>query len=133
VFRFALPGYCETQKRIFAVKAVRKKQPRISDLQLASIVIAMRLPMMAMEGITDAVGRPETNRAVSEKVTAVVDGVVSAQLSVINSAASFWLDVMSGKSPAGLVAGAVNKATEAALDPGRMTLRANYKRLLRGS
>ncbi|MBZ9653242.1 hypothetical protein [Phyllobacterium lublinensis] len=115
------------------MRTARKKQRHIADAQLAAMVIAMRLPVMAMESLTDKTRGPETSRAVSEKVAAAVDGAVSAQLSVMNSAATFWLDVMSGKSPASLINAAVNKATDAALKPGRKTLRANYKRLVPGA
>lgn len=103
------------------------------DMQMASMVIAMRLPMMMMEGMTEKSTKPESTRAVSEKMAAVTDGVVAAQLSVMNSAATFWLDVWSGKSPAAIAQATIDKATQAALKPGRKTLRANYKRLTAGS
>ncbi len=115
------------------MKTVRKKQRHVADAQLAAMVIAMRLPVIVMESMTDKAGRPEANRAVSEKVAAAVDGVVQAQLSIMNTAATFWLDVMSGKSPASLINTAVSKATDAALKPGRKTLRSNYKRLVPGT
>lgn len=56
---------------------VRTKQ-RSGDLQLASTVIAMRLPMMALECLASKTKGPETTRAVSEKVAAIMDGTVSA-------------------------------------------------------
>ncbi len=115
------------------MRTARNKQRHVVDLQLASMVIAMRVPVMMMENITDKLGRSETNRAVSEKIAATADGAVSAQLSLMNSGAMFWLNIMRGKSPAGLVVEAVNKATEAAIRPGRATLRANYKRLMPGA
>ncbi|UXN66566.1 hypothetical protein N8E89_26115 (plasmid) [Phyllobacterium sp. A18/5-2] len=109
---------------------VRTKQRGVVDLQLASMVIAMRLPVMALECFAGKTKGPETTRAVSEKVAAIMDGTVSAQLSMMYSTTTFWFDVMTGKSPSGLMTQAVNKATEAALKPGRKTLRANYKRLV---
>ncbi len=115
------------------MKTTRKKQHHVADVQLAAMVIAMRLPVMAMESMTNKAGGQEANRAVSEKVAAAVDGVVQAQLSIMNTAATFWLDVMSGKSPASLINTAVSKATDAALKPGRKTLRSNYKRLVPGA
>jgi hypothetical protein len=111
------------------MKSPTKRRTPVHDMQMASMVIAMRLPMMMLEGMTETSSRPESTRAVSEKMAAVTDGVVAAQLSVINSAATFWLDVWSGKSPAAIAKATVDKATQAALRPGRKTLRANYKRL----
>lgn len=114
------------------MKSPTKSRAPVHDLQMASMVIAMRLPMMMMEGMTDKSDKPESTRAVSEKMAAVTDGVVAAQISVMNSAATFWLDVWSGKSPAAIAQATIDKATQAALKPGRKTLRANYKRLSGG-
>lgn len=115
------------------MKSPVKSRAPVHELQMASMVIATRLPMMMMEGLTDKSSKPESMRAVSEKMAAVTDGVVAAQISVMNSAATFWLDVWSGKSPAAIAQSTINKATNAALHPGRKTLRANYKRLTGGS
>ncbi|PSH65471.1 hypothetical protein [Phyllobacterium sophorae] len=57
---------------------VRTKQRSGADLQLAPTVIAMRLPMMALECLASKTKGPETTRAVSEKVAAIMDGTVSA-------------------------------------------------------
>ncbi|MRG56997.1 hypothetical protein GF108_15580 [Phyllobacterium sp. SYP-B3895] len=115
------------------MKSELKTGRQTRDLQLASMVIAMRVPMMMLEAMSEKGGGAETHRAVSEKVAASVDGVVSAQISLMNSAATFWFDVMRGRSPASLVSEAANKAAAAALRPGRKTLQANYKRLVPGS
>jgi len=109
--------------------AVRKISRHAEDAYLASMVIAMRLPVMMLETMTDKRGGPETHRAVAEKMAAAVDGALSAQLSLINSASTFWFDVMSGGSPASLIAKAANRAAAASVRPGRKRLRANYKRL----
>ncbi|MEK1889576.1 MAG: hypothetical protein AAAB35_18825 [Phyllobacterium sp.] len=114
------------------MKSALKTGRHAHDLHLASMVIAMRLPVMMLESMSDKAGGVETHRAVSEKVAAAVDGVVSAQISLMNSGATFWFDIMRGRSPASLVSEAANKATAAALRPGRKTLRANYKRLSPG-
>ncbi|UGX86825.1 hypothetical protein [Phyllobacterium meliloti] len=112
------------------MKSPVKSRAPVHDLQMASMVIAMRLPVMMMEGLTEKSAKTESTRAVSEKMAAMTDGVVAAQMSVMNSAATFWLDVWSGKSPAAIAQATIDKATKAALHPGRKTLRANYKRLV---
>ncbi|QND53536.1 hypothetical protein HB779_17785 [Phyllobacterium sp. 628] len=111
------------------MKSPVKRRAPVHDLQMASTVIAMRLPMMMMEGLTESSSKSEATRAVSEKMAAVTEGAVAAQISVMNSAATFWFDIWSGKSPAAIAQATIDKATNAALQPGRKTLRANYKRL----
>ena len=114
--------------------SVRKTRRHAEDAYLASMVIAMRMPVMMLEAMskTERSGA-ETQRAVSEKVAAAVDGAVAAQVSLISSASTFWFDVMCGQSPAGLMAKAARKAADASVRPGRKTLRANYKRLQRSA
>ncbi len=75
------------------MKTVRKKQRHVADAQLAAMVIAMRLPVMAMESMTDKAGRPEANRAVSEKVAAA-DGWRCSSSAVHHE---FCGDVLAGR------------------------------------
>ena len=68
---------------------------------LAPMVALMRLPLMATETQHGAAWRTETNRAVSEKLAAVAEGVMSAQMSVMQSALRFWPEILSGRDAVG--------------------------------
>ena len=52
------------------MKSPAKSRAPVHELQMASMVIAMRLPMMMMEGMTETSSKPESTRAVSEKMAA---------------------------------------------------------------
>ena len=98
------------------------------DLMLAPMVALMRLPLMATETQYGALPT-ETNRAVSEKLAAVAEGVMSAQISVLQSALRFWPEIMSGRVPSVLTGVAIERSIQAALKPASRVVKANYKRL----
>ena len=102
------------------------------DLMLAPMVALMRLPLMATETQHGTALRTETNRAVSEKLAAVAEGVMSAQISVMQSALRFWPEILSGRVPSVLTGVAIERSMQAALKPASLRVKANYKRLSRG-
>jgi len=101
------------------------------DLMLAPMVAMMRLPLIATEAQGNARLRTETNRAVSEKVAAAAEGMISAQLSVMQSTLRFWPEIFSGRTPSLLSGVAIERSVKAALTPASRAVRANFKRLSR--
>ena len=102
------------------------------DLMLAPMVALMRLPLMATEAQGGAGLRTETNRAVSEKMAAAAEGMMSAQISVMQSALRFWPEIFSGRTPSLLSGVAIERSVQAALKPASRAVKANFKRLSRG-
>ena len=90
------------------------------DLMLAPMVALMRLPLMATETQHGTALRTETNRAVSEKLAAVAEGVMSAQISVMQSALRFWPEILSGRVPSVLTGVAIERSMQAALKPASL-------------
>ena len=92
----------------------------------------LSVPLMATETQHGTALRTETNRAVSEKLAAVAEGVMSAQISVMQSALRFWPEILSGRVPSVLSGVAIERSMQAALKPASLRVKANYKRLSRG-
>jgi hypothetical protein len=99
------------------------------DMMLAPVVMALRLPLMAMEARNNNLWGTETTRAISEKGIALAEGMVAAQLSLMRSAAGFWFDVAAGRTPDLLSGVAAERSIRAAMRPARRRVRANYRRL----
>lgn len=99
------------------------------DLMLAPMVMAMRLPVMAMESRGSNLWGVETARAISEKNAALAEGITAAQMSLIRSAAGFWLDLAFGRTPTLLNGVAAERSMRAAMKPVSRRVRANYRRL----
>lgn len=104
-----------------------------ADLLLAPFVVAMRLPVLYAEAAAGELARKETNRAVSEKIAASVEGIWEAQFSLLNAALDFWPNVLSGRHPVDLVANSWVQTSRAALRPASRAVRHNYDRLRRGT
>jgi len=109
--------------------ASRQSVSIAGDLMLAPMVALMRLPLMATDAGSGARAGTETARAVSEKTTAMAEGIFAAQMSMIQSAASFWPEVFSGRTPAMLNGVAAERSLNAALKPASRRVRANFRRL----
>jgi hypothetical protein len=99
------------------------------DLMLAPMVALMRLPLMATETQRAAAWRTETNGAVSEKLAAVAEGAMAAQISVMQSALKFWPEIFAGRAPSLLSGVAMERSIVAALKPASRRVKANFKRL----
>lgn len=96
---------------------------------LAPLVMWMRTPMLARELSAHPSSRKESIRAINEKVSAVQEGMVNAQLSYFQSMASFWPEVISGRTPSLLSGVATERAVNAALKPSSRRVKSNFKRL----
>lgn len=98
-----------------------------NDLMLAPLVAMMRLPLMAAEN--GQAYSPETARAVQEKATAVAEGTFAAQMALLQSAARFWPEVLSGRMPSLFSGVAAERSISAALKPASRAVKANFRRL----
>lgn len=99
------------------------------SLMLAPAVMALRAPLLAAEAGKLDPWRMETTRAVSEKLAAAAEGMVAAQLSLVRSSSSFWLEIFSGSTPSLLNGVAMERAVHAALKPAGRRVKKNYRRL----
>lgn len=101
------------------------------NLMLAPMVAAMRLPLLAAEAQVFLPWRTESLRAVTEKMSAVGEGIVAAQLAYLQSLSGFWPELISGRTPALLSGVAAERSVTAALRPTSRRVKANFKRLSR--
>lgn len=99
------------------------------NLMLAPAVMALRVPLLAAEASELNPWRLETTRAVSEKLAAAAEGMVAAQLSLVRSASTFWLELYDGSTPSLLTGVAFERAVHAALRPAGRRVKKNYRRL----
>jgi len=104
-------------------------QTILGELMLAPMVAAMRMPMFAAEAQRLYPWRGESMRAVTEKMSAVGEGITAAQLSYLGSMSSFWPEIMSGRTPSLLTGVAAERSVNAALKPASRRVKANFKRL----
>ncbi|TGQ95927.1 hypothetical protein EN851_02205 [Mesorhizobium sp. M8A.F.Ca.ET.208.01.1.1] len=100
-----------------------------SDLMLAPMVAMMRLPLMAMDAGSGQPWGTETARAVNEKTVALAEGVIAAQMSLLQSATRFWPEIFSGLTPSLLNGIAAERSISAALKPASRAVKANFRRL----
>jgi uncharacterized membrane protein YjjB (DUF3815 family) len=110
-------------------RAKRQTATIAGNLMLAPMVAAMRLPTMLNEDRSANPWGTETLRAITEKNAALAEGMVAAQMSLIQSASGFWFDVFSGRTPSLFSGAAADRAVQAALKPASRRVRANYRRL----
>jgi hypothetical protein len=98
------------------------------DLLLTPLVIAQRLPVLWMEAVGLSPGRPESGRMVAEKVAAVSEGLVAANLEMHKL---WWQSVLAlsqGMRPPGPIS-MTHRVTSAALQPAARRVRSNVRRL----
>jgi len=111
--------------------AKRKRRSAVTgaDLMFAPMVAMMRLPLLSAEARNPGTLPAETIKAGTEKIAAVVEGVVAVQTAYATAMLSFWPEVMTGRKPSILSRGLAEKAVTAALRPASKRVRANYHRL----
>ena len=112
-------------------RSVRAAAALTGNLMLAPAVIAMRLPMLTAEANSSNPYRVETTRAVTEKMSAMVEGALAAQMAFAQAAIQFWPEVWSGRTPALLSGVAADRAMRAALLPSGRAVKSNHRRLSR--
>ncbi|BCM20223.1 hypothetical protein [Mesorhizobium sp. J8] len=116
-------------KKTRKTRGARKAALIGGDLMLAPMVVMMRMPLLVAEAQSDRKLGRETVRAFTEKTTAVAQGAIAAQVSLLQSAARFWPEVLSGRIPSLVNGEATRKSLDAALKPAGRTVRANFRRL----
>jgi hypothetical protein len=109
----------------------REAKSIASNLMFAPMVMWMRLPVMAAEAGNAGAPAVETMRAISEKTEAVAEGIMAAQMSLARSAARFWPEILSGRTPSILNGVAAERSVNAALGPSGRRVKANYERLMK--
>ena len=107
----------------------RRRNASAQSLMLAPAVVLMRLPLMASEAAQVGMIGAETARAMTEKAGAAAEGLVAAQIAYVRAAASFWPELISGKTPSLFSGVMFERSLVAALAPASHRVRANYKRL----
>lgn len=110
-------------------RASRQSTAIAGNLMLAPMVMAMRLPMIAGEARSGGGLSGESLAAVTEKATALAEGMIAAQMSFFQSAMQFWPEVLSGRTPSVLNGVAAQRSVAAALRPASKRVQANFRRL----
>lgn len=110
-------------------RASRQSNAIAGNLMLAPMVMAMRLPVMALEARDGGMLHGESLSAITEKTAAMAEGVVAAQMAFFQSALQFWPEVMSGRTPSMLNGVAAQKSVTAAMRPASKRVKANFRRL----
>ncbi|TIN46596.1 MAG: hypothetical protein E5Y32_09665 [Mesorhizobium sp.] len=107
---------------------VRAEIALAQNLMLAPWVVGLRLPILVAEATGSLVsGRPETVKAVSEKVSAL-QGIFAAQVAWTRGALTLPLAIADASSP---LADIGQSMALAALEPAGRQVRLNHRRLSR--
>jgi hypothetical protein len=102
----------------------------IAGLWLAPFVIASRMPILLAEAMNpDPSRRDETNRMVSEKMAAMQEGAVAAQLALGQAMIETMTAFAFGQTAKSTVRGTANAIMRAGLAPAARRVKANAKRL----
>lgn len=99
-----------------------------SDLFLAPLVVMQRLPVIWTEAMLPHNGRPESERMVREKISAVFEGSVAAQVEMQRIWMQSALGMMVGTRPPSAAA-TTARVARAALRPSARRVKANARRL----
>jgi len=107
-----------------------KHDAKLSGLWLSPFVVAARLPILWVEAMNpDPRRRGETNRMVAEKVAAVHEGIVGAQVAFGAAMAESAAALMFGQAPKATPETLAHSMISAGLAPAAKRVRANHRRL----
>jgi hypothetical protein len=102
----------------------------LSGLWLSPFVIASRMPILFFESLNpDLSGRNETNRMIAEKVLAMQEGVVAAQMALGKAVAENMAAAFFGQTAQSTPRKTANAMFHAGLAPAARRVKANAKRL----
>lgn len=102
----------------------------MTPLFLAPIVVSQRMPLLWLEAMGIASpGRQESERMVTEKVDAVSQGVVAAQMEMMRATIAIGTAFWTGRSPVAAAIRGTHRVARAAVIPGHRKMRSNIKRL----
>lgn len=111
------------------LRTSRETSSIAANLMLTPMVVSMRLPLMAAETKQATLLGTETILAVTEKAAAAAEGAFAAQMVLFHSAARFWPELMSGRTPSLLNGAAAERSLNAALKPAGRRVKTNFRRL----
>ncbi len=107
-----------------------KPDQKLAGLWLAPLVVSARMPIVLFEALDpDPSRRLETNRMVVEKMAAVQEGMVAAQLAFLSACAETTAALMFGMKPKGTPRALVRSMVNAGLAPAARRVKANHRRL----
>jgi hypothetical protein len=110
--------------------ARRKTRAPIATIAaLTPMVVALRLPTLFSESMRHAGARPETSRAVTEKLAAVTESVLEMQAELVAASVRAWWQIATGTFDHSRASRAHADVVDAALRPVARRVRANYRRL----
>jgi hypothetical protein len=98
---------------------------------MAPAVMALRWPTLVAEAMSHSGTRPETRRAVTEKMVAAAEGAVAMQMSLATAGFRAWTGLLAGRIEQNSLGKAHSAAVDAALRPSAKRVSANLKRLTR--
>jgi hypothetical protein len=102
----------------------------LSGLWLSPFVMASRMPILFFEAMNpDPSRRNETNRMVTEKMAAVHEGVVAAQMVLGHAVMESMTAVVFGRVPKSTPRHTADAMMRAGLAPAARRVKANAKRL----
>jgi hypothetical protein len=106
------------------------KNPDLSGLWLSPFVVAARLPILWFESLNpDPGSRTETNRMVSEKLAAVQEGMLAAQVTLGMAMTENAAAMIFGRVPQSTPRNTTEAMMNAVLAPAARTVKANVRRL----
>ena len=102
----------------------------MSQLHLAPVVVAQRMPLLWLEicGFSST-GRRESERMVTEKTEAVLEGSMAACWEMVSAFVDVGSAMMSGGSPAAAAMRGYERVADAAVKPAAKHVRSNIRRL----
>jgi hypothetical protein len=102
----------------------------MKNFLMASHVVGHRLPLLWMESIgLGRPGRPESERMVTEKMEALTEGIMGAQMEMMSAYMAIGTAMFFGKSPKRAARSGANRMLRAATRPAERKMRSNVKRL----
>ena len=106
------------------------KNPDLSGLWLSPMVMAARMPILMYESLNpDPSRRNETNRMVTEKISAAQEGMLAAQVAFGRAAAENTISMLFGRMPRSSAHDTAEAMVQAGLAPAARVVRANARRL----
>ncbi len=115
-----------------STKTAREAAQLAQQLMLTPMVMAMRMPILAAEaGGSVLSGRPESLAAVNEKVAAMAEGAMAAQVAFLRGASMLPMTMFRATSHAGPLVDLAGEVAVAAMRPAARQVSRNHKRLSR--
>ena len=103
----------------------------MNSLFLAPLVVAHRLPQLMFEAFhPNPFAREESTLAITEKMAALSEGMMAAQVEAVRAPFLIGLAFLNGRSMTLAALGTPHKVARAAVEPMERRVRANARRLV---